>query len=381
MSDLDVGDSTWADKLGFGPGTTGPGSSRYQGDAGVKQAETAFDGMGAPQFNHVTGQPVNVQRGQVTSQGPSAMGGIQTDPSGMAAQRAQMAALSSLAANGGRNASSDANLAQIQQGENANAAGQRGAIMQNMAARGQGGSGNELLAQLSASQNATNNQSMQDLGVRGQQAQTALQAGQGAAQIGAGMENQQFGEAAARAQAADAISRFNAGNASQNSQFNAGQGNQAAMFNSGQNVGAQQANNANIQQGFGDTMGVAGGRQHGGEVGAGYGSAANAAEQRARAGVLGGFMGMAGSYMGSKGDSGAAWGGKVPGQAAVPGNSYANDTVKVNTSPGEVIVPRTLAHSGNPSAISHFVQNPPKIGMGDKNKEAMLGALKHLGRR
>lgn len=365
--------SNWSSDLGFGAGTTGPGSSRYQGDQGATQATDAYNGMTAPTFDPVTGQPVNA-----TSQDPSAMNGVTTNPANYATQTAQMAALSNLAANGGRNAASDANLASIQQNENANSAGQRGAIMQQNSARGMGGSSSNLLAQLSASQGAQSNQNAEDLGVKGQEATTALNAGQGAASIGANMENQQFSEGAAKAQATDAINRFNAG-----------QNTQASEFNSNQNMGAQMANNANTQNQFQDTSNIAAGQQRGGEAGAGYYSAENAAEQRARAGVLGGFMGMAGSYLGQGGGGGsnAAWGGKVPGMANVPGDSLSNDTVKVNTSPGEVIVPRTIAKSGNPAAISSFVQNPPSIkktpnfGNMDKNKEAMLGALRNLGRK
>lgn len=50
-------------------------------------------------------------------------------------------------------------------------------------------------------------------------------------------------------------------------------------------------------------------------------------------------------------------GGPVPGQAKVPGNSYANDTVKAVLSPGEVVVPRSVMQSGDPAeAAKRFVQ-------------------------
>ena len=88
-----------------------------------------------------------------------------------------------------------------------------------------------------------------------------------------------------------------------------------------------------------------------------------------------------------------AGGGKLPGQASVPGDSYANDKVPILGSPGEVMVPRSIANSGDSGKIAGFVKNPPmaKIGANSgngnlaaqsanpaKDKEAMLSALKHI---
>lgn len=50
-------------------------------------------------------------------------------------------------------------------------------------------------------------------------------------------------------------------------------------------------------------------------------------------------------------------GGKVPGQAKVKGDSYANDTVDAKLSPGEVVIPRSIMTSANPAAhAAAFVQ-------------------------
>lgn len=49
-------------------------------------------------------------------------------------------------------------------------------------------------------------------------------------------------------------------------------------------------------------------------------------------------------------------GGKVPGQASVPGDSEKNDTVPAMLSPGEVVLPRSVIQSKNPSqAAAKFV--------------------------
>ncbi len=347
-------------------GMTAPHDDAKKAQAGLEQQSTAYNGMQAPNLAQVSARGVPAQQATTSLAGPSAMGGIQTDPSGRAAQQAQMAALSNLAKNGGRNAASDANLAQIQQAENANARGQRGAIMQNAQARGMGGSGNNLLAQLSASQNATNNQSAQDMMVRGQDQNTALQAGMGAAQIGSNMEGQDFGEQAQKAAAADAIAKFNAGNQGQTSIFNAAQANSMGQADANRDQQAQEYNSGTGQQEFADTMGIKGGQAAGGAAANDYWTHQYDKDQKKNAGVIqNGATTIASLF--------AARGGRVPGMPSVHGDSLRNDSVPVNTSPGEVIVPRSLAHSGDSGKIASFVKNPPPIA-GSRDKEAMLGA-------
>ncbi len=359
----------------FGAGNmTKPGEDSASALGGLKKATDAYSGMKAPSLTTVTPGAARQQSATAYTAGPTAYNNIAVDPSGQQAQQAQMAALSNLAKNGGRTAASDANLAQIQQGENANARGQREAIMQNAQARGMGGSGNSLLAQLSSSQNATNNQSAQDLQVRGQDQNTALQAGQAAAGIGANMENQQFGEQAQKAAAADAIDKFNAGNKQQISVFNAGQGNSMAEGAAGRDQQAQEFNSGLGQQEFADTLGIAAGNQKGGQDETDYWSKKYGEDQKANGGLLGGGISGIAALAASRG-------GRVPGMAPMHGDSPLNDSVKINTSPGEVIVPRSLAHSGSTSQIGSFVKNPPPIKGSNQDREAMLGALKNLRAR
>lgn len=363
-----------------------------QAQKDIDSAVGAYNGLTPPSFT-----PVNYQGPQVATEGPSAMSGVTTNPANNAAQTAQLAALSRLSANGGRNAASDANLASIQANENANARGQRDAIMQNAAARGQGGSGASLLAQLQGSQAATDRQSAEDLGVAGQEANTAIGAGQAAAGIGSNMENQEFGEGAAKAAAADNVARFNAGNQ------------QAA------NNGAAEANNASQtmnnftapQQTYADTAQKAAGQAGAYEAGTGYygqqaaiaaqtqGNQLGAATQLGAAGILAGGRKGGGAATGAGADvtgdamAGdamdaamvASTGGRIPGSPVVPGNSTLNDIVPLKTSPGEVVVPRTLAIGGSQKDIGNFVKHPPTVGAPGQNKEAMLSALRNLSRR
>lgn len=50
-------------------------------------------------------------------------------------------------------------------------------------------------------------------------------------------------------------------------------------------------------------------------------------------------------------------GGKVPGQAAVKGDSYKNDKIPAKLSPGEIVIPRTIAQGENaPEKAAAFVR-------------------------
>lgn len=50
-------------------------------------------------------------------------------------------------------------------------------------------------------------------------------------------------------------------------------------------------------------------------------------------------------------------GGKVPGEASVPGNSYENDTVHARLSPGEIVIPRNILESPRAGDLAkHFVE-------------------------
>ena len=79
-------------------------------------------------------------------------------------------------------------------------------------------------------------------------------------------------------------------------------------------------------------------------------------------------------------------GGMVPGSAIVSNDSPINDLVKARLSPGEVVVPRSLVNAPNDrigSFVHHAERNPAQLetSQNEKNKAAMLAALKQLRRR
>lgn len=178
---------------------------------------------------------------ETISQNSSALANVQEDP---ALRNAQMQALQTLQqrAQVGLSPEDRARLAQIQQDVAAQAEGRRQQILQNFASRGQGGSGNELLAQLTSSQSATQDAANQGLGVASMASQNALAALAQSGQLAGSLRSQDFGVNSARAQAQDELNRFNVQNQISTQARNVASRNsaQAANLNN-----AQQIANAN----------------------------------------------------------------------------------------------------------------------------------------
>ncbi len=140
--------SFWTDiahNLGFGTS-----KETNEAQEALEKSKEAYKDLDMPELT-----PELAQQAQAYGVGPSAYNDIAINPDAKEAQMTQLAALRALAANGGRNASTEANLARIQQAENANAKGQRDAILQNANARGMGGSGASLRTLLTISLHKT----------------------------------------------------------------------------------------------------------------------------------------------------------------------------------------------------------------------------------
>lgn len=123
--------------------------------------------------------------------------------------------------------------------------GKRQQILQSMAARGVGGSGAELAAQLQASQTGANEAAQRGDALSAQASQRALQAlGQYGTMAGQ-VRGQEFDINRQRAEAADALQRFNIENARQVQTRNIGAQNVAQQLNLGEQ---QRIADANVQQ-------------------------------------------------------------------------------------------------------------------------------------
>lgn len=231
--------------------------------------------------------------------GDSAFNDIESDPRLKDSQNSALAALEAISKNGGLTAQDKANLAQIQSETSQADRGRREAILQNMGARGMGGSGAELLAQLDSSQAASDRSSQAGLDVAGMSEQRALDSLIQSGNLAGSMRNQDFGEKAQKANANDIIAKFNAGNTQQANLANSNAANNFALsqaegklgadkFNIGNNIqnsqNAQNISNLNTaaantqaqnkaslpQQNFQNEMAIASGKSAAGTPAVGY---------------------------------------------------------------------------------------------------------------
>jgi hypothetical protein len=182
------------------------------------------------------------------NQGDSRLEGINVDPRLKQAQMDALMQMQGIAASGGMTAADTANLSKIQSQSAQADKGRREAILQNMAARGMAGSGNELLAQLQSSQAATDRQSQEGLDIAGMAQRRALEAMMQGGQLGGSIRGQEFGEQARVAEAQDSINRFNAANQNSANQYNAGATNSMNQFNTGNKLRTDMYNTDNTNQ-------------------------------------------------------------------------------------------------------------------------------------
>lgn len=216
-----------------------------------------FAGMYVPDVSEMEIQLEQlVQQGVLTPEQAQAalvetsdMNNISTDP---ALRKAQMDALAGLQdiSNGGLTASDRAALNRIRSEEETAARGAREAILQNAQARGLGGSGLELMAQMQNQQDSATRASQRDMDIAAQAQDRALQALIQAGQMGGNIQAQDFNQQAQVAQANDAIAKFNAQNRQQVNMANTQANNaaQGANLQLKQSIADQNVQNRNAQQ-------------------------------------------------------------------------------------------------------------------------------------
>jgi len=221
-----------------------------------QQAYDEFGNLQSPDFDLS-----DFQLGQVFDQGGTEFDKISTDPR---LREAQLNALASLEKIGNSNGLLDADkalLAKTQRDAAMQDRGRREAILQNNAARGMAGTGNELLAQLSSSQAATDRSNQAGLDIAGMAQQRALDSIAKAGSLGGSIRGQDYDEQAKRAAAQDAINQFNAGQRTQGSFKNAGITNDQKKYHNDlrqtgfENEHGIAKDKANVRLGQGTTQG------------------------------------------------------------------------------------------------------------------------------
>lgn len=242
---------------------------------------------------------------QALSLGPSAMEQVQADQNAINQQTQALNTLGEISQTGLTDADRAA-AREIQRQTAASDMARRKAILNDMQSRGFGGSGMELAAQLDNIQKSQENQAAENdrliREAQSRQLNALSQTGNLAGQV----RQQSFGEDSAKAEAQDAIRRFNLQNQQRVADTNVGNKNQAQQYNLNQkqriadtNVATrnnQQAQNKSlIQQQFNNRMKLAGARA--GAIG-GVGDAEAAKYQgrgRAIGDIAGGFTDLVGS--------------------------------------------------------------------------------------
>lgn len=193
---------------------------------------------------------LNPQMQQLYSQGPSAMNDVATDPRLKTAQLQALAGLQNISSSGGMTAQDQANQQQFLSQSNQQEQANRGAIQQQMAQRGMGGSGFDLAAQLSNQQGSAMRANQESTNIAAQAQARALQALQMGGSMAGGMQSQDFNQRSQVANANDLISRFNTQNQQQvgNSNTDASNRAQAANLQNNQNISNNNTGLANQQQ-------------------------------------------------------------------------------------------------------------------------------------
>lgn len=189
----------------------------------------------------VAGQMTPAQA-QAAIQQASAANGIQSDPTTSAAQLQALSQLQNISQSGGLTSADKAQLNQLEGQVGQQNAARQGAVMQQAQEQGIGGSGADLAARLSGAQSANVAASAASNNVAQSAQQRALQALSASGQLSTQMNQNDFNNNLAKAQAQNNVNQFNAANQTQASEYNANNQQQANNTNL---ANAQNVSNAN----------------------------------------------------------------------------------------------------------------------------------------
>lgn len=186
---------------------------------------------------------------QLFSQQDTSMGDIAVDPR---LQQSQFDVLQQLAglSQGGLSEADVMGLEQVRRDASAQDQARQQQVLQEMQARGQGGSGNELISRLKSSQVAADRASQEGMQIAQMAQQRALQALMNQGNMASSMRSQDFGEQSDVAKARDTINRFNTANQQNVQQRNVGAQNtaQEKNLNTRQGLEDRRVQTRNVEQ-------------------------------------------------------------------------------------------------------------------------------------
>jgi len=214
----------------------------------AQQAVSGYDSANIPEIEQQLLQLERIkssgnltpEQEQVIEQKQSELQAIQANPDLRTAQMQALRKLQEVGTEGGLTAVDKAQLNDITNATNRQEQANRNALVQNFQQRGMGGSGVELAAQLAGNQASGEEASKRGFDVSAQAQQRALDAIQKSGALGSQIEGQQFGQDAQKANAQDAINRFN----TQNQQSILGQNVQRSNYAQERNLNNEQQLNA-----------------------------------------------------------------------------------------------------------------------------------------
>ena len=380
---------TAVDPLGLGLGDAifgankGPDYSAEEAAqaAAIAKGQAATDAFvaGGP-AKYGVGDTLNWQSlSPAQQQAASGMAGISTDPKYHDAELAALADLEDQSKNG-FTARDRADMAKTEQSASRANQGRIGAIQQNMQARGMSGSGMDMVAQMQSAQNSADMEAMKSLEQEAMMQGRKQDATSRLGSLSSQLQSRDFSQEAQKAQAQDAINRFNTQNTNDTSRIN----NQGVNSVAGQNWnrGNQTSdNNAGAKYTFSrDALGA---NQN--QAGMNYNVAVEGqnrgmlqdqqAEERAsgKIGMLGGIVGgVAGGVAG--GPQGATAGyqvgsgvGRTAGSNAYRNGAYGSDKrLKDNIRPEHPLEIEAFLQSIAPKSFDY------KEGEGEKGKHGVL---------
>lgn len=384
---------------------TGGETSQAQED--LENAQSDIRGIQAPTEaqldlpqlqQYVNAGLMTPAQAQAVVQQQSAMSGVNADPATTEAEMTALSQMQDVAGDNGMTPEMQAQLTSALNAANTNTQGERGSIIDKMAQRGIPTSLMGTAAESAAAGQDAQTANLSATQAAGQAEQNALTAMANSGTLAGNVNAQEFSQGAQKAQAQDTINQWNAANKTNVNLANAANTQASNLYNTenAQNVSNENTGNANartqynaqvpetvFQNNLGKAVAEAG-------VSEQQANQATAAGQQ-QAGLIGGLIGGA-SQVGAAAATPtqsapaaaymvASEGGNVPGEAEVPGDSLKNDRVKAMLSPGEVVVPRSIAHDPDrvKQFVSHLMRQPKPIK--PMHPDDLHGIMEAMSRR
>ena len=320
---------------------------------------------------------ITPEQAKVYMQNPNALLSENISQTGTGAQETAISDLLGAANQGGLNPNEQAQMAEILQNLNTQEKGANDAVVQNQAARGALTGGETMAAQLQGNQAADVNANQNALGTASDAYTQMLNELTSAGGMGANLQGQENTQANTVAAATNSINQFNAAQQQgvENENVSAQNAAQAANTQTAQGLEEQNVANENThaqqmaetnQTAYEDALQKAAAEAGVSETQANLDTQQGGQE----AGLIGGLIGAGGQVGAGLASSPATAavpasgggeierflkGGVVDGRASVPGNSPKNDTVPAVLSPGEVVLPRTVAQNPQPDRVMAFL--------------------------